>query len=177
MRIIVWNEPKSKYWKFLGFHLTHGTHFLDALAKVLGCGGRESAWEIPSPLLAAWMQLVAGIWGKLHLRGAVMNRLCLLGIKTIFWLSRPLALPPFLTSDAEYTNGKLTSTIQIYIHIWRLDHNFAENVPQHGPLLTFPTYSFQGLLFLILHFTAEHPCLQQATEVKHITKQALQFIH
>lgn len=152
MRIIVWNEPKSKYWKFLGFHLTHGTHFLDALAKVLGWGGGESAWEIPSPLLAAWMQLVAGIWRKLHLWGAAMNRLCLFGIKPIFWVSWPLALPPFLASDAAYANGKLNNTIQSYICIWRLDHSFAEKVPQHGPLLTFPINSFQGLKKNRAHF-------------------------
>ena len=49
MRIIVWNEPKSKYWKFLGIHITHGTHFLDLLAKVLGRGEKYTRNPASSP--------------------------------------------------------------------------------------------------------------------------------
>lgn len=150
MRIVVWNELKSKYWKFLGFHVAHGTQIL-----WLRClGGRKTAWEILSSLLSPWMQLVAQdmeevarmrgshrkivpAWHKMHLLPLLATvhspllcfRCCIGQCKTkcVFMKAEP----------------------------------YVARVPWCKSLLTLPTNSFQGLKKFEqpLFFIAEHPCL------------------
>lgn len=105
----------------------------DLFLRSFGWGAWEGGKVPEKSFLLSWLLECSWWLGTrrwLHVQGAVMETVCLLDIKTTFWLSWPLSILPFSASDAAYTNRKPNETAQSDVCTWRLNIHFVRR--SHG---------------------------------------------
>lgn len=111
----------------------------DSFLKSFGWGALEMGKVPEKSCLLFWLLKYSWwieTWRRLHIQGAVMDTLCLFGMKLIFWLSWPLPVLPFPASDAAYANRKPNETTQSHMCTWRLNHTTICFVRRsHGAIL------------------------------------------